>query len=343
MFETSEATFAHPESLVVYFILGIVLAALGWCYVKTFYGLRDHVFERLPVPRHLRPAIGGALTGLLGLLAPQAISLGYGWVQLGLLDRLTLRDYITGALGKIVATGFTISSGGSGGVFGPAVVIGGFAGGAVGTGFARLLPSWHLETQSFILVGMAAFFGGAAKAPIGAILMITEMTAGYGLLVPLMLTSAITFMLLPRRVSIYEEQVDGSVNSPAHLERYMRHLAATMKTSVGGESPGRDDTVRLLATTTATLPAAEPTAPGAVANASFVEARVTETGGVVGRCLGELALPAGALAVAVRRGVTTTIVSEGTRLEPGDLVVFLADEAGAEGVRRLFRADSTSS
>jgi CIC family chloride channel protein len=231
MFQTSGNIFEHPESLLVYFVLGVVLAALGWCYVKVFYGLRDHVFDRLPLPKPLRPALGGLLTGLVGLVAPQAISLGYGWVQLGMLNKLSLTDYIAGTLGKILATGFTISSGGSGGVFGPAVVIGGFAGGAVGTGFSRLLPTWHLDTQSFVLVGMAAFFGGVAKAPIGAILMISEMTVGYGLLVPLMLTSAITFMLLPKRVSIYEQQVDGSVNSPAHLDRYVRHLAGALESS----------------------------------------------------------------------------------------------------------------
>ncbi len=81
---------------------------------------------------YLRPALGGLLTGLLGLVVPQTVGLGYGWLQLGMLGQLSAADCAAGAVGKILATGFTISSGGSGGVFGPAVVIGGFTGGAIG-------------------------------------------------------------------------------------------------------------------------------------------------------------------------------------------------------------------
>jgi CIC family chloride channel protein len=68
------------------------------------------VFSRLPIPCHVRPALGGLLTGLVGLVVPQAVGLGYGWAQLGMLNRLTFGQHVAGALGKIVPTGFTISS-----------------------------------------------------------------------------------------------------------------------------------------------------------------------------------------------------------------------------------------
>ncbi|PYN10771.1 MAG: chloride channel protein EriC, partial [Candidatus Rokuibacteriota bacterium] len=99
MFKTSGFTYGHPQSLLIYLVLGVVVAGLGWCYVRVFYGMRDHVFARLPIPRHLRPAVGGLLTGLVGLVAPQAISLGYGWLQIGMLGRLTLADYLKGVVG----------------------------------------------------------------------------------------------------------------------------------------------------------------------------------------------------------------------------------------------------
>jgi CIC family chloride channel protein len=377
MFRTDASAFDHPETLVIYLVLGICVAALGWLYVTVFYGLRDRVFNRLPIPRHLRPALGGLLTGLIGLTAPQAIGLGYGWIQLGMLDRLGFADYVTGALGKIVATGFTISSGGSGGVFGPAVVIGGFAGGAVGTGFAHLLPSWHLVTEDFILVGMAAFFGGAAKAPIGALLMISEMTAGYGLLVPLMLASAVAVMLVPKRVSIYEEQVDGSLNSPAHFGRYITHVTEALQRTAAGVGADSDAIIspakarELLGVSNQELfPVTDASDPGtirglvsrheleravftgrSVAGTSLGELQLTSLGGagfldvevapgspVAGKAVGDVDLGDEVTLIAVRRGETTAVPSTSTRLAEGDHVVVIAGQGRVEQVLEMFRA-----
>ncbi len=312
MFATSRPAFDHPEDLLVYLVLGVAVAALGWVYVTVFYGLRDRFFDRLPLPPHLRPALGGLLTGLLGLAVPQAVGLGYGWLQLGMLGRLSLGDYAAGALGKILATAFTISSGGSGGVFGPAVVIGGFTGGAIGRAVADLLPSWRLHPEAFILVGMAAFFGGAAKAPIGALLMISEMTSGYGLLVPLMLSCAVAFMLVPREVSIYREQVDGSLDSPAHLDRYLHRLRASL-----GEA----------------APAGAP-----LAEAALLEADIGHDSPLQDRLVADLDLGPGALAVAVRRDGRTLVAPVALRLAAGDRVIVLAERRRADDVLRTLRS-----
>jgi CIC family chloride channel protein len=372
MFDTSRLLYDHPRNLVIYLVLGVVVAALGWAYVRVFYGLRDRVFNRLPLPHHVRPAVGGLLTGLLALLAPQAIGLGYGWVQMGLQGRLGMGDYVAGALGKILATGFTISSGGSGGVFGPAVVIGGFTGGAVGTYFSHLLPDWGLHPQSFILVGMAAFFGGAAKAPIGAILMISEMTTGYGLLVPLMLTTAVAILLVPKRVSIYEEQVDGSVNSPAHFGRYLGHMlraldrtarqergrAASAPTiAPGGAVPElfpildpanparilglvpRDALARaLLQTHEGESPPGRAVPLGALGEATFLDAEVGPDSALAGTRVAELDLGEAGLVVAIRRGKRTFVATGGTRLEAGDHVIVIAAPEHADRVLQRFRA-----
>src|SRR5438105_517410 len=318
MFKTSGFTYGHPQSLLIYLVLGVVVAGLGWCYVRVFYGMRDHVFARLPIPRHLRPAVGGLLTGLVGLVAPQAISLGYGWLQIGMLGELTLADYLKGGVGKILATAFTISSGGSGGVFGPAVVIGGFAGGAVGTYFSHQLPAWNLHTETFILVGMAAFFGGAAKAPIGAILMTSEMTAGYGLLVPLMLSTAVAVVLVPKRVSLYEEQVDGSVNSPAHFDRYLTHVLKVLR----ARAPSAEAT---------------PETPASGGELTVLEAEVSSASPVVGQRLLDVRLEAAGRLVAIHRGPATIIPTGQTTLAAGDRVVLIARTGRAEAVVAMFR------
>ncbi len=334
MFETSRQVFDHPENLLVYLVLGMVVAALGWCYVKSFYAMHERVFARLPVPRMLRPAVGGLLTGLLGLAVPQAVGLGYGWIQLGMQDRLGFADYAAGALGKIVATGLTISSGGSGGVFGPAVVIGGFAGGAVGRVFALLLPSWHLRPEGFILVGMAAFFGGTAKAPIGALLMISEMTSGYGLLVPLMLACAVAFMLVPRHVSIYAEQVDGSVDSPAHFERYLAHIVGSLGASLvpPADGAGRDGGPD--------APRPVPAVPAdALADAAFLE---VDVGGAAGQRVGGLALGLGIVPVAIRRRGRTLVPAPETLLTAGDRLVVVAPADRVSDVLDAIRPPSSA-
>ncbi len=125
------------------------------------------------------------------------------------------RLLLTLALLKILATGLTISSGGSGGVFGPSILIGGMLGGACGQFLDYLFPGAHLEPAAFVLVGMGGFFAGVSKTPLTSIVMVSEMTGSYSLLVPLMLACGLN-MALSRRWTIYEEQVPTPIDSPAH-------------------------------------------------------------------------------------------------------------------------------
>jgi CIC family chloride channel protein len=142
--------------------------------------------------------------------------MGYGWTQLAINGSLAMSVVLIILFLKMVVTGLTIGSGGSGGVFAPSMVIGGMLGAAAGGLFQRLAP--HIVTQpaAFVLVGMAGFFAGAAKVPVSSLVMVSEMTSGYGLLVPLMLTNAIAFLFTPRSISIYEKQVNTRAGSGAH-------------------------------------------------------------------------------------------------------------------------------
>lgn len=216
--------------LPAFALLAVLCAAVGWLYVRAFYGTRDRIFHRLPLPRTVRPALGGLLLGLLALAFPQLMTGGYGWVQWGALGmppalaqpgesafrpNMAMGLLLTLALLKVVSTSLTISSGGSGGVFGPSVFIGGMLGGALGLSLDRLAPSWGIEPAAFALVGMGGFFAGVAKAPLTSILMVCEMCGNYRLLVPLMLVCGLN-LALSRRWTIYEEQVNSPVDSPAH-------------------------------------------------------------------------------------------------------------------------------
>ena len=119
------------------------MALLAALYTRTFYGCKRW-FDRLPVRKHFRPAIGAFLTGLVAfalyfLLGQNkqvlaVLAFGYSAIQNAMTQDATATAGIllTIALGKILTTGLTIGSGGSGGVFGPSMVIGGCGGGALG-------------------------------------------------------------------------------------------------------------------------------------------------------------------------------------------------------------------
>jgi CIC family chloride channel protein len=104
----------------------------------------------------------------------------------------------------------------SGGMFAPTLFVGGVAGGIVGQVGHRLLPDVVTSPGSYTLVGMASMFAGVAGAPVGPLIMVCEITQGYGLLAPLMLCTAVCLVLC-RRAPLYENQVDNKFESPAHL------------------------------------------------------------------------------------------------------------------------------
>jgi len=238
-------TFDNPVQLLLYLLLALFMTVLAMVYTRSFYWL-THLFRRLPLVPHLKPAIGALLTGALGLglylafsaLRPSepptrvlaVLSFGYGILQ----EALTLPAagetslylalvLVAVALGKIVTTGLTIGSGGSGGVFGPSMVIGGCGGGALGIVLYRLWPGVAPHPASFVIVGMAGFFAAAAKTPFSTLVMVSELTGNYNLLLPTLWVCAITFLLADEQ-SIYSSQVESRSRSPAHQGDYVREV-----------------------------------------------------------------------------------------------------------------------
>lgn len=207
--------FEHPVELAFYLTLGIACALLGTVYVKIFYHVRDR-FAALKLPVFLKPALGGLLLGLMAMFVPQVLGSGYGWVQAALYGKMALWLMVLLAFGKILATSLTISSGGSGGVFAPSLVIGAMLGGSFGAMIHALFPMLLAEPRACVLIGMAGFFAGVANTPIATLIMVSELTGNYALLAPLMLICVVA-MVFFRRSSIYQQQVVGRIDSPAHL------------------------------------------------------------------------------------------------------------------------------
>jgi CIC family chloride channel protein len=134
------------------------------------------------------------------------------------------------ALGKILTTGLTIGSGGSGGVFGPSMVIGGCGGGALGIILHRMWPGLVPHPATFVIVGMAGFFAAAAKTPFSTLVIVSEMTGNYNLLLPTLWVCALTFLLSDEQ-SIYRSQVESRSLSPAHKGDYVREVLAGLRVS----------------------------------------------------------------------------------------------------------------
>jgi len=207
---------ALPRELLPYALFGVVCAAVGRLYIEVFYGLRNRFFRRIPLPRIVVPALGGLFVGAIALFFPQVTDGGYGWVQAAMEGKIFWGTMALLALLKIAATACTIGSGGSGGVFGPSVFIGAMLGGAFGFLGHAVAPEWVVNPNSFVLVGIGGFFAGVAKVPVASVIMACEMSSSYTLLVPLMLVSSVSYLLLGRH-GLYEKQAVSRLASPAHL------------------------------------------------------------------------------------------------------------------------------
>jgi CIC family chloride channel protein len=209
--------FQRVRELLAYMILGLVCGLVGIAYGRSFYAIRDF-FRKLRIPNYVKPAVGGLIVGIAGMFLPQILGMGYGWIQLAIEGNFTVLSVgilLAIIVGKILATGLTIGSGGSGGVFAPGLFIGGMTGGLLWLLLHNIANFTPASSAAFVIVGMMALFGGIAKVPLAVILMVSEMTMDYTLLVPSMLACTIAYFVTSTSY-IYENQVPSKTESPAH-------------------------------------------------------------------------------------------------------------------------------
>lgn len=227
--EQAQFGFAEPVQLIYYAVLGLTCGVVGILYARCFYGA-GHLFHHLKLPRAIKPAIGGFIVGCMGLVMPQVLYMGYGWVQVAMsATLLTLPLWIVLLLpfGKIVATSLSIGSGGSGGIFGPGMVIGGMVGASFWRLGYTLLPGMPQDPAPFVIIGMMALFGGIAHAPLAVMLMVAEMTGNLSLLAPAMLAVGLSYLVVGNN-TIYKSQIESRADSPAHRARMRFPLLSSL-------------------------------------------------------------------------------------------------------------------
>ena len=227
-----------PAHLPLYALMAVLVSLVASLFLGTLDLVKSLSKKLRRVPEWCKPAIGGLLLGALvtpfllvvgpvigrggeglGLLGG-----GYGAAQLSITGAPWFQEgwrgvellLLLGTL-KIIATAFTVGTGGSAGDFGPSLVIGGIFGGAFGRVAQLLLHDPRIDPGAFALVGMGTFYGGLAHVPIASLVMVCELAGSYDLLVPLMLAEGIAFVALRHR-SLYSAQVATRRDSPAHRD-----------------------------------------------------------------------------------------------------------------------------
>ena len=185
----------NPWELVLYVVLGVTCAFVGVIFIRTLH-FSETVFEdRLRIPDPLKPVIGGFLIGVVALVFPQILGVGYGTIDAVLMGKVSLGVMAVLVAVKIFATSMTLGSGGSGGVFAPSLFIGAMVGGAFGTAVHSMWPGWTGNPGAYAMVGMAALFAATGRAPISAIIILFEMTQDYKIMLPLMFAVAVSTSL----------------------------------------------------------------------------------------------------------------------------------------------------
>jgi CIC family chloride channel protein len=200
------------SSLLWYAVLGGLSALVSIAFTDSLLAIRSWCKGMTLLPKWAHPAIGGAVTGLLAVVGLAWLHItgvsggGYATLGLALLGSLPVKVMIGLCVLKLIATVFSYGTGGVGGIFAPALFIGAMLGGAIGYIDVHVLHHTADEIGAFAVVGMGAVFAGIIRAPITSVLIIFEMTGGYGLVLPLMVANMSAYALARhwRSIPIYE-------------------------------------------------------------------------------------------------------------------------------------------
>ena len=306
-------------------VLGVTAGLVAVAEPVVFYRVRD-LFRGLRMAPWLKPALGGLATGLIALALPQVMSGGYGWMQAAIDGQLGAATLLLLVFAQIVAMSFTISSGGSGGVFAPSLFIGAMLGGF-------LAAVAHLPPAPFVVVGMAAVFAGSARVPLATMMMVTEMTGGYELLAPAALAVMLSYLIQVRYSrglryrSLYEAQVPRRTDSPAHHTEHLE-IALRILGQRGIASPlrGRLDLLTLLRSgTPVELPDDRRLTVGVLrADSPLVRKTVGGDGG---------AFDTETRVIAIIRGEHMIGVRPDTVLDAGDRLILVTTSEGLDRLR----------
>jgi CIC family chloride channel protein len=213
----TEYGMGRPWELVLYAVLGIVTGVVATFYTRATYKAGD--FLRGFRNRWVQVAIAALVVGVLNV-AFRADLWGHGHESLDIriIESRESWYLISLSFAKLVAMAFALSAVRAGGVFTPALFIGGTLGGGLARAGQELFPQWIVRPEAFGLAGMAGLVAGATHAPLTAIMIVFEMSGDYGLILPIMLCTAVAYISARRLfpTSIYSEWLRRRGENIAH-------------------------------------------------------------------------------------------------------------------------------
>ena len=221
----SDCMYDSGLRLLPYFGLAFVVA-LGARFYIMFFRATETRFATMKIPGVAKVALGGLATGAIGFFAPDILGTSYPLIQASFaagqselfrdFGPLTIAGFVCFFFLKAIATSFTVGSGGSGGVFAPALVCGGSLGAATGLFCKSVLPAtFGIHPAASALVGMAGFLAAAVRIPMTAIVIVAEISGNHGLLLPAMWVCGIAFWLNDGW-SLYRSQPHNRWSSHVH-------------------------------------------------------------------------------------------------------------------------------
>ncbi len=222
-------TFFHVADvpwIVPFAVAGILI---GWFQVKLLHEIRNRFFSRIEIPEIFKPALGGLLLGCIALFLSPVRGSGYSYLQPIFDGSLSLNVLLCLLFFKILATSFTISSGGSGGLITPSLFLGGMFGYAFGLLGQSIcngigLPGLAPAPTTFMLLGMGALLGSVGKIPLTATVLVCDMIHSYELLIPILIVNLLQLAVHSPRTTMFREQLIGKEDSPVYLGDFSNDL-----------------------------------------------------------------------------------------------------------------------
>ncbi len=194
-----------PWEIGLYALMGALAGLVSVGFIKTMQAA-EHFFEhKVKLPKGLKPACGALVVGMIGFFYPQVFGYSYEPITAAISGKFVLTTLLILLGLKIVATAFTLGSGGSGGILCPSLFLGAMLGSACGITFKYFFPHTVGSPGGYGVVGMGAMLGAVVQAPMTAIIMIFELTNTYTVILPMM-TACIMASLVQKSIlsgSIY--------------------------------------------------------------------------------------------------------------------------------------------
>jgi CIC family chloride channel protein len=233
-----------PAEFGFFLVLGVLAAVVALLFTSLLYRM-EHIFDHwLPIPRVLKPALGGLLVGIIAIWAPQVMGVGYDYINQVLTGDYVIWLLLVLIVLKPLATSFTLGSGASGGIMSPCLFMGAMLGTSFGSLVQRSLGFPMAHPGAYGLVGMAAVFGAAAQAPFTSTILIFEMTRDYNLIVPVMFGVVVATVIYNhfRKTTIYTQKLlrRGVYYRVAHEVNVLEEVKVGEIMHKGAESIGED-------------------------------------------------------------------------------------------------------